>query len=101
MADLAEQPEQVTSEDVGGTPLDVKESALLPIILSILRYLLAAAGAWFVAKGYFSDNMVNDAIGGIMIIAPTWIGGLLTRRNNEKLKYLEQFVSNKIARRVP
>lgn len=43
---------------------------LNPFVLSLVRYGLTAAGGILVASGYMSEEMVAQAVGGVLALIP-------------------------------
>jgi hypothetical protein len=78
-------------------PVQVPASSLPSIAATLLRYGLTALGAWFVTHGWLNDQQLNDAIGGILIVASTGYGAWKSHSNVTKLQNVAGAVPDAVA----
>lgn len=66
-------------------------------ILAVVRYLMVALGGVLVAKGYLTDEQLNDIVGGLLVLIPAMWGAYLTWRNNNQKKQMARALPDSIA----
>ena len=63
-------------------PVIIAQSALPEASMTLLRYVLVAAGGVLVTQGYIDDRTLNDVVAALLIILPTLYGLFRTKRNH-------------------
>lgn len=71
-------------------------NSINPMILTVLRYALSAAGGIFVTKGAIDADTLNVLIGALLTIIPTVYGAYLAYRNSKALKAAAPYVPDAI-----
>lgn len=55
-------------------PIIVRENPYPAGVSTVIRYALTALGAFLVSRGIFSQDMINDVIGAVLVILPAAYG---------------------------
>lgn len=82
------------------TPVIVKDSAAPAQLMTALRSLLLAAGAYAVGRGWVDDGLVQAAVPVLLIVGPLIWSQFSTRKKQAQLVTLANRVPDSVAKVV-
>ena len=80
-------------------PIEVAQNSLPTTVITILRYLLTAFGAYLVSHNVLpAGTDVNQIVGAVIVVAATAYGAFKSFQHNEQKKVMEPYAPNSVAK---